>query len=198
MTQETSERVVEKSVTVSVPVERAFEVFTEEIGTWWPLRTHAVDTEQSETVVMEGRVGGRLFERTPSGEEHVWGTLVAWEPPSRVIYSWHPGRGEETAQEVEVTSRPEGDGTRVDIRHYGLGEARRPARGDDRELQRGLGQGHRRVRARQREEELDVFIHPDIALRFAAERRRDDEAARRGLRNRPLPDGRVVRARASR
>ena len=52
MTQETSERVVEKSVTVSVPVERAFEVFTAEIGTWWPLRTHAVDTERSETVVM--------------------------------------------------------------------------------------------------------------------------------------------------
>ena len=119
MTQETSERVVEKSVTVSVPVERAFEVFTAEIGTWWPLRTHAVDTERSETVVMEGRVGGRLYERTPSGEEHVWGTLVAWEPPNRIVYSWHPGRGEETAQEVEITFGPEGEGTRVDIRHYG-------------------------------------------------------------------------------
>jgi uncharacterized protein YndB with AHSA1/START domain len=119
MTQETSERVVEKSVTVSVPVERAFEVFTAEIGTWWPLRTHAVDTERSETVIMEGRVGGRLYERTPSGEEHVWGTLVAWEPPNRIVYSWHPGRGEETAQEVEITFGPEGEGTRVDIRHYG-------------------------------------------------------------------------------
>jgi uncharacterized protein YndB with AHSA1/START domain len=119
MTQETSERVVEKSVTVSVPVERAFEVFTAEIGTWWPLRTHAVDTERSETVVMEGRVGGRLYERTPSGEEHVWGTLVDWEPPNRIVYSWHPGRGEETAQEVEITFTPQGDGTRVDIRHYG-------------------------------------------------------------------------------
>jgi uncharacterized protein YndB with AHSA1/START domain len=119
MTQETSERVVEKSVTVSVPVERAFEVFTAEIGTWWPLRTHAVDTKRSETVVMEGRVGGRLYERTPSGEEHVWGTLVDWEPPNRIVYSWHPGRGEETAQEVEITFTPQGDGTRVDIRHYG-------------------------------------------------------------------------------
>ena len=125
MTQDTSERVVEKSVTVSVPVERAFEVFTQEIGTWWPLRTHAVDTEHSETVVMEGRVGGRLYERTPSGEEHVWGTVVAWEPPIRIAYSWHPGRGEETAQEVEITFSPEGDATRVEVRHYGwekLGE----------------------------------------------------------------------------
>jgi uncharacterized protein YndB with AHSA1/START domain len=119
MTQETSERVVEKSVTVSVPVERAFEVFTAEIATWWPLRTHAVDTEKSESVVMEGYVGGRLYERTPTGEEHVWGTLLVWEPPNRIVYSWHPGRGEETAQEVEVTFRTEGDGTRVDVRHHG-------------------------------------------------------------------------------
>jgi len=117
--QETSERVVEKSVTVSVPVERAFEVFTAEIATWWPLGTHAVDTERSETVVMEGRVGGRLFERAPSGEEHIWGTIAAWEPPSRIVYSWHPGRGEETAQEVEVTFTPEGPATRVEIRHTG-------------------------------------------------------------------------------
>jgi uncharacterized protein YndB with AHSA1/START domain len=119
MMQETSERVVEKSVTVNVPVERAFEVFTAEIATWWPLRTHAVDTERSEAVIMEGRVGGRLYERTPSGEEHVWGTVVAWDAPRRIVYSWHPGRGEETAQEVEVSFSAEGEGTRVDVRHYG-------------------------------------------------------------------------------
>jgi hypothetical protein len=38
-----------------------------------------------------------------------------------------------------------------------------------------------------------VFIHPDIALQLAAERRRDDERRAR-MRNRPLPDERVVRA----
>jgi uncharacterized protein YndB with AHSA1/START domain len=119
MMQETSERAVEKSVTVNVPVERAFEVFTDEIDTWWPLRTHAVDTEHSETVIMESHVGGRLYERTPSGEEHLWGTVVAWEPPTRIVYSWHPGRGKETAQEVEVTFAPEGDSTRVEVRHTG-------------------------------------------------------------------------------
>lgn len=117
--QETSERAVEKAVTVNVPVERAFEVFTAEIGTWWPLRTHAVDTERSETVILESQVGGRLYERAPSGEEHLWGTVVAWEPPSRIVYSWHPGRGEETAQEVTITFSAEGPGTRVQVRHTG-------------------------------------------------------------------------------
>jgi uncharacterized protein YndB with AHSA1/START domain len=119
MTQQASEIVIEKTVTVSVPVDEAFRVFTEEIETWWPLRAHAVDTESSDTVVLEGREGGRLFERAPGGEEHVWGLVRTWEPPQRVGYTWHPGRGEETAQEVEVTFTPDGEGTRVDVRHWG-------------------------------------------------------------------------------
>lgn len=119
MSQQTSETVIEKSVTVSRPVEHAFRVFTEEIGTWWPLRTHAVATAHAKTVIMERRQGGRLFERTAGGDEHVWGTLTAWDPPHRVVYTWHPGRGEETAQEVEVTFAPDGNGTRVQIRHWG-------------------------------------------------------------------------------
>jgi uncharacterized protein YndB with AHSA1/START domain len=118
MSQQTSEVVIEKSVVVSVPVEEAFRVFTEGIHTWWPLRTHAVDPERAETVVFEGREDGRLFERTPR-DEHLWGTVVAWEPPSRVGYTWHPGREEETAQEVEILFTPEGKGTRVDLRHWG-------------------------------------------------------------------------------
>ena len=69
--QETSEQVVEKSVTVSVPVERAFEVFTAEIATWWPLKTHSVADKNAETVVLERRAGGRFYERTLDGKEHL-------------------------------------------------------------------------------------------------------------------------------
>jgi uncharacterized protein YndB with AHSA1/START domain len=119
MSQQTSELVIRKSVTVAAPVEHAFRVFTEQIGTWWPLRSHAIETEEAETVVMEGRAGGRLFERTKAGEELVWGTIAAWDPPHRVVYSWHPGRGEETAQEVDVTFTAQGETTRVDVAHYG-------------------------------------------------------------------------------
>jgi uncharacterized protein YndB with AHSA1/START domain len=119
MSQQTSEVVITKSVTVTAPVERAFRVFTEGIDTWWPRHTHAVDPENAQTVVMEGREGGRLFERTTSGEEHVWGIVLVWEPPRRLGYSWYPGRGEESAQEVEITFTPEADGTRVNLRHWG-------------------------------------------------------------------------------
>jgi uncharacterized protein YndB with AHSA1/START domain len=119
MSQQTSEVVITKSVHVKAPAERAFRVFTEEIHTWWPIHTHAVEPKESETVVLEGREGGRLFERSTNGDERVWGTVVIWEPPTRLGYTWHPGREEETAQEVEVTFTSDGDGTRVDLRHWG-------------------------------------------------------------------------------
>ena len=107
---------ITKSVTVDVPVERAFQVYTEGIATWWPLNVHSV-SHQAETCVFEGRQGGRIYERATDGKEHPWGTVVVWEPPSRVVYTWHPGRSEETAQEVEMHFRPEGVGTRVDVEH---------------------------------------------------------------------------------
>ncbi len=111
-------RPITKSVTVSVTVERAFELYTQEIATWWPLETHVV-SEDAETCVFECRQGGRIYERASDGKEYDWGTVVVWSPPTHVVYTWHPGRPETTAQEVETHFRPEGDGTRIDLEHRG-------------------------------------------------------------------------------
>lgn len=126
MTQQAIEiEAIRKSVTVDASVERAFEIFTEGIATWWPLRTHSVGRERSETVVMEGRAGGRLYERLTDGEEALWGTILVWEPPHRLVFSWHPGRSEDTSQEVELRFTSEGAGARIELEHRGwerLGE----------------------------------------------------------------------------
>jgi uncharacterized protein YndB with AHSA1/START domain len=119
MSQQMSETTLRKSVTVAMPVERAFRLYTEGIATWWPIETHSVAAENAETAVFEGRGGGRLYERATNGEEHVWGTVLVWDPPRRVVHSWHPGRGEETAQEVELVFTPDGEGTRVELAHSG-------------------------------------------------------------------------------
>ena len=119
MNQQTSEVVIEKSVTVSVSTEEAFRVFTEGIGAWWPSERYSVDPENRQAVILEGWEGGRIIERTAAGDEHVWGTLRAWEPPHRLVSTWHPGRGAQTAQEIEVTFVSMGDATRVNLRHRG-------------------------------------------------------------------------------
>ncbi len=124
MTSE-SDLVLRKSVTVRCSVEEAFRVFTEGIGSWWPLQTHSVGEDRAQTCVLEGRVGGRFFERQEGGAEEVWGTVTAWEPPQRLAFTWHPGRDESTAQEVVLRFTPVDGGTRVELEHKGwekLGE----------------------------------------------------------------------------
>lgn len=119
MTEHATELELRKTVTVPIAAEEAFDLFTSGIATWWPLRTHSVEEADAETVVFEGRVGGRVVERARDGAEHVWGTVVEWEPPARLLLQWHPGRESETAQEVTVTFTPEPAGTRVELVHRG-------------------------------------------------------------------------------
>jgi uncharacterized protein YndB with AHSA1/START domain len=119
MSQQTSEAVIRKSVVVQRAVEEAFELFTTDIAAWWPVQTHSVAQENAETVVLERREGGRFYERTRDGNEHLWGTVTVWEPPRRFSCTWHPGRAEETGQEIEVVFEAHDDGTRVVLTHTG-------------------------------------------------------------------------------
>ena len=108
---------VRRAVTVERPLEDAFRVFTEGLGTWWPVATHSIGKDAVETVVMESRAGGRLYERTADGAESDWGRMLVWEPPRRVAFEW---RITGTPTEVEVRFTPEGDRTRVDLEHRGF------------------------------------------------------------------------------
>ena len=105
-----------KTVTVNRPPEEAFRIYTEGIATWWPLETHS-PSQKAETVIMEPREGGRLYERTRDGEEVDWGEILVWEPPHRLVHSWHLGGP--AATEVELRFRPEGDGTLIELEHRG-------------------------------------------------------------------------------
>lgn len=118
MGQMTDERVLHKSIVVACPADHAFRVFTERMNDWWPFEGHSIFDGKA-TVVWEPRVGGRVYERSGEGEEGVWGTIVAWDPPRSFTMTWHPGRGEETAQELEVSFTEDGGRTRVDVAHRG-------------------------------------------------------------------------------
>ena len=106
-----------KEVFVAAPVERAWTVFTDEIGMWWPVATHSIEPERVEEIRFEGRVGGRVVERWEDGTEWSWGEVEVWEPPRRVRFSWHPSRQPAAATEVEVTFSSAAGGTRVTLEH---------------------------------------------------------------------------------
>jgi uncharacterized protein YndB with AHSA1/START domain len=94
------------SFDVACSAEHAFTVWTSEIGAWWP-PDHTVTGQPDLVVVLQGGVGGRIYERTADGVEHDWGQVTAWNPPTRLAYLWHLRRDRADATEVEI--RPTGD-----------------------------------------------------------------------------------------
>ena len=99
--------------------DHAFAVWTDRISRWWPA-DHTVTGEDALTVVLEGRAGGRIYERTRDGAEHDWGQVTVWEPPSRLVYLRHLKRDRSDATEVEIRFVDRGDdATRVEIEHRG-------------------------------------------------------------------------------
>jgi uncharacterized protein YndB with AHSA1/START domain len=72
---------------VDVPLEHAFRVFTDGIGDWWDPGHHLLDGE-IESMTFEPRVGGTIVDRYADGRECRWSRVLAYEPPSRVVFSW--------------------------------------------------------------------------------------------------------------
>lgn len=110
---------IHKVVHVRRSVDDAFRLFTGEMSRWWPLREgFSSDRARAHEIFLEGRVGGRFFERYVDGDEREMGRVTAWEPPHRVVFSWRaPDR--EGATEVEVRFAADGDRTRVELSHRG-------------------------------------------------------------------------------
>jgi uncharacterized protein YndB with AHSA1/START domain len=107
---------VRRSISVGVPAETAFRVFTERMGDWWPIKHYSVHEDLADEAVMEPRLGGAVYERWREGTEN-WGEIAVWEPPHRLVFSWHPGGDPAAATEVEVTFLEEGGTTHVELEH---------------------------------------------------------------------------------
>ena len=76
-------RPVRRQVVVGAPPERAFALFTERIGAWWPMADHSVFGDAG-AVAFEGR---ELVERA-GDRVAVWGEVL---PGSRPASSSSPG-----------------------------------------------------------------------------------------------------------
>lgn len=103
---------------VQCSLDHAFTTWTLRINHWWPA-DHTVTGRADAEVVLEPRVGGRIFERTPEGTEHEWGEVTVWDPPNRLGYLWHMRRDRADATQVEIRFQADGPTTRVEVEHTG-------------------------------------------------------------------------------
>jgi uncharacterized protein YndB with AHSA1/START domain len=123
MTAETVVTSVSTDIAVDVPIERAFHVFTAEIGTWWDADKHILDAPLAD-MVFQPWVGGNIIDRGVDGTECRWARILAYEPPTLVCFSWDINtrwqieEDPEKTSEVEITFAAEGPArTRVVLTH---------------------------------------------------------------------------------
>ena len=115
---------IHKTVRVAVPANRAFEVFTASMHRWWPA-AHSILKAPRASITVEPRVGGRWYERATDGSECMWGRVVTWDPPARLVLTWQLtadfAYDPAFETEVEIRFTPDGsNATRVDLEHRNL------------------------------------------------------------------------------
>ena len=117
---------IRQAVTVRSDPERAFDLFTEHMGTWWPVAAYSrtvneFEDEDVEVVRLEfqARMGGSILEHVSDGRVLPWAEVMAWHPPHSVVMAWRPHSKPEPPTEVEVTFTARDGGTLVELEHRG-------------------------------------------------------------------------------
>jgi len=94
--------------TIEVPCgqQHAFDIFTREMGTWWPLDKRSMSMmhgrKPSKSLLVEPKPGGKIVETGHDGAQYVWGTFRAFGPHDFLSMDFHMGMPAESASLVEV------------------------------------------------------------------------------------------------
>jgi uncharacterized protein YndB with AHSA1/START domain len=114
---------IRHDIVVNAPLDRAFAVFTERFGDFKPREHNLLSVPIAETV-FEPRVGGHIYDRGEDGSLCKWARILAFEPPSRVVFTWDIGptwqleSDPARCSEVEIRFVAEAaDRTRVQLEH---------------------------------------------------------------------------------
>jgi len=118
---------------VAASRETAFQVFTEELDTWWRHGKKYRVSNQG-TMALEARPGGKWTEtmRRKDGTSRVveLGQVLVWDPPQRLVLSFRPANFNEKdpSTEIEVIFERAighgGEGTLVTLEHRGWARVR--------------------------------------------------------------------------
>ena len=84
---DTQATAVTTAIVVHAPVDVAFAVFTEDMGSWWPPEHHLLQAPLA-AMVFEPQAGGRVYDVGEDGSECQWARVLVHEPPHRVVFSW--------------------------------------------------------------------------------------------------------------
>ena len=99
---------------------KVWAALTADTAAWWP--KHFYTHPAAKRFVIEGAVGGRVFEDWGGGAGGLWGTVVVWEPPTRVTWSaeLYPDYGGPGRAFVTFAVEKKGKGSVLRLRDAGV------------------------------------------------------------------------------
>jgi hypothetical protein len=93
---------------VEVPCsrEKAFKIFTEQMGTWWPIHQRSMSmawhSKPAKSLEVQAKLGGKITEIGDDDTQHHWGTFTDFAPHDRVRFDLHMGMPPDQTSHVEV------------------------------------------------------------------------------------------------
>lgn len=106
-----------KSIEVPCDQKMAFDVFIEQMGTWWPVDIFSVSKMsgvETKELRVEARAGGKIVEVSPDDTEHHWGTIKTFDPHDFLSMDFH----------IVHPDYPAGDFSLVEVRFTAIGQDR--------------------------------------------------------------------------
>ncbi len=108
-----------KTIEVPCSQEKAFRVFVNEMGSWWPLDKRSMSMKSgkpAKSLRIEAKQGGQIVEIGHDDTEHLWGTIKSYDPHDSLSMDFHMGLPAENASLVEVRfTELENERTRVEL-----------------------------------------------------------------------------------
>lgn len=90
--------------TVNAPIEQAFEVFVDKIGTWWPPEYTWAKGNLDEFGI-EPKYEGQCYERSKDGKVEVWGTVLTVSRPEHIVFAWQITADRSPEPNIALASR---------------------------------------------------------------------------------------------
>jgi hypothetical protein len=85
--------------------DRAFAIFTTQIGRWWDPR-YTANPETFESVTIEPWVSGRVYASHADLGQHEWGQVTSWEPGRHLAHTFTLAQDPDHPSEVSARFAP--------------------------------------------------------------------------------------------
>lgn len=109
------------SLRVNVSPQRAFEAFTNDIGTWWqPHALFQLTPRGDGTLHFIPGEDGRLIAKLANGKEFEVGRIITWQPGKKLTLTWRQASfAPDQSTMLTVLFEPVASGTRITVEHRG-------------------------------------------------------------------------------